>query len=948
MSELESPYWGDIRSLRNELNNVKRLLEDIRAYLPSEPTPQRRSKRSTIRHATQQDKPPAWAEQIITRFSILEDWIGRIQSQTDDIEAHNRRNGTQQPQVHSADGHYEGSLRSPPPQDSGMASASTHQRREAEPEDQAPANAHGDNSATSIEATGDPSSDGSDKDKDKDTSMRDCEQVPPSPPGGTDAAASAASASRSASRQATANDQGDIPATNHTPEAEAEASAPEDEDVVMGDSDAAQEEDNAKSGAADHRSARSSAPEDDTGGDKSEANPQTQPTTANPTGQGAGAQVNMQSPFSATPEERTMQLPTTPNSQGSDTTKDTSRATTPDTHLTSPDTSVPDSPSQFTLSEADMGEGLVEALERIIKRDDSMHKISVPNLPVDLDLIKAAVKAELSAPNPDWQFTANRFVPGPKGEGYMRAYISKRQSHFAFPDFPDKVVIPTEEEARKWLDDYFDNPPKGIVPYFTGHLDLPYGDLLNPGTTLLDNPKLLDLHRPYWHIGGDKSANRFHIEDYSCSEDESPCGLRSANLVLEGVKLWTAIKVHHTKKFEAFVAKNWDCNECSQHVGHQSLLISPLILEREGIDFEIKVQGRGELMLTGRSQYHMVVNMGSNIAISMNHLQRGDRLKSTALRQCVKCGVLDDTVTRVPPPKSSEPRTPLPSIPNPPPEQSEARSPLPTLLGKRPRTDQQGTQTSGRETRADTAARRKLNALEEEIRKRDPACRIPRVPRDSDSTPPEKVFKAAASVQSSLAVKQFISLVDEWRRRDEHMFLSGDTRDILLQHGKRLAAAIGKSSLSKFLYRYAQACVARELDMQMKKRGSIRRSKEDTERLAQQLGMETEELKAHLEDGRIWNSICGPEDDGLLPFLLLESKWPFKEERKEDCPLYVKKKEWKSLVRDVQVFHSLLDVEYVKKLRQVGRAFEEMISTGSEQVFGLEDEANGWESLRSA
>ncbi|KAM6529622.1 hypothetical protein FALCPG4_007752 [Fusarium falciforme] len=202
MSEPEPPYWGDIRSLRNELNNVKQLLEDIRAYLPSEPTPQRRSKRSTVRHAMQQDKPPAWAEQIITRFSILEDRIGRIQSQTDDIEAHNRRNGTQQPQVHSADGHYEGSLRSPPPQDSGMASASTHQRREAEPEDQAPANFRGDNSATSVKASRDPSSDGSDED----TPMRDYDKVQPSPPGSTAAAASAASASQSAPRQTTATD----------------------------------------------------------------------------------------------------------------------------------------------------------------------------------------------------------------------------------------------------------------------------------------------------------------------------------------------------------------------------------------------------------------------------------------------------------------------------------------------------------------------------------------------------------------------------------------------------------------------------------------------------------------------------------------------------------------------------------------------------------------------
>ncbi|KAK2686463.1 hypothetical protein QWA68_015132 [Fusarium oxysporum] len=200
----------------------------------------------------------------------------------------------------------------------------------------------------------------------------------------------------------------------------------------------------------------------------------------------------------------------------------------------------------------------------------------------------------------------------------------------------------------------------------------------------------------------------------------------------------------------------------------------------------------------------------------------------------------------------------------------------------------------------------------------DPDCRIPQVPRDSDPSQSQlDVFEAAASVQSSLAVKQFISLVYEWRRRDEHMFLSSDTGDILLQHGKRLTAAIGRSSPSKFQNRYAQACVARELDGRKKKPGSIRRSKEGTEWLAQQLGMKIEELKMHLEDGKIWNSICGPEDDGLLPFLLLDSKWP----------LFVKKKKWKSMIakRKMSAFHSLLDAEYVKNLRRAGRTFEEMI-----------------------
>ncbi|KPM39125.1 hypothetical protein AK830_g7453 [Neonectria ditissima] len=71
----------------------------------------------------------------------------------------------------------------------------------------------------------------------------------------------------------------------------------------------------------------------------------------------------------ATPKERAMQLPTTPNSRGSDTTEDTSRATTPNTRVASPDASVLGSPPRFTLSAGDMGEGLVEALGRIIKGD---------------------------------------------------------------------------------------------------------------------------------------------------------------------------------------------------------------------------------------------------------------------------------------------------------------------------------------------------------------------------------------------------------------------------------------------------------------------------------------------------------------------------------------------------------------------------------------------------
>ncbi|RSL44570.1 hypothetical protein CEP54_014618, partial [Fusarium duplospermum] len=403
--------------------------------------------------------------------------------------------------------------------------------------------AHGDSSVTSIEASGD-------------TPMRDYYQVQPSPPGSAATTAATASACQSAPRQATGAD-----------------SRPEDgTDRLVGVSTPDRHKTTPL--LIPNPASRGPSPNDSMAAEEQQLG-----ETVRSRGDTASSQVSTPSPSSGT----------TP--QGSDTTGDTSRASTPDTHLTSPDTSVPGSTPKLTLSEADMGERLVEALGRI-KRDDSMHKISAPNLPIDLDILKK----KFSAPNHDCQYAANTFVPGPEGEGYTNVHISERRSDFAWPDFSEEVAIPTKEEARKWLDDFCDNPPEKIIPYFSGHLDVPsHEHLLNPGPAILGRPELADLHRPYWHIGGDRSANRFHIEDYNCSEDKRPYGLRSANLVLKGVKIWIGIKRHHTKKFEAFIARNWDCNGCSQHVGHQSLLIAPWRLEREGIDFVIEVQGPMEL-----------------------------------------------------------------------------------------------------------------------------------------------------------------------------------------------------------------------------------------------------------------------------------------------------------------------------------------------------------------
>ncbi|KAH6983903.1 hypothetical protein EDB80DRAFT_899213 [Ilyonectria destructans] len=153
-------------------------------------------------------------------------------------------------------------------------------------------------------------------------------------------------------------------------------------------------------------------------------------------------------------------------------------------------------------------------------------------------------------------------------------------------------------------------------------------------------------------------------------------------------------------------------------------------------------------------------------------------------------------------------------------------------------------------------------------------------------------------------------------------------RGLLQQQVKRLKAAVGKSSPSKFELRYAQACVAREVDQDKKDRCQLRRSKASTEALAQRLEMDSEELKCHLEDGRIWNSVCSPYD-GLLPFVLLDPNKSF----------YISKKEWKG-VRDEQLeaFHGLLDDDYTENMRRAGRTFQEIMTKGLNQVFPWDEE----------
>ncbi|RTE68342.1 hypothetical protein BHE90_017282 [Fusarium euwallaceae] len=596
-----------------------------------------------------------------------------------------------------------------------------------------------------------------------------------------------------------------------------------------------------------------------------------------------------------------------------------------------------------------MGERLVEALGRI-KRDDSMHKISAPNLPIDLDLLKA----NFSAPNHDCQYAANTFVPGPKGKGYTNVHISERRSDFAWPDFSEEVAIPTKEEARKWLDDFCDNPPEKIVPYFSGHLHIPsHEHLLNPGPAILGNPKLADLHRPYWHIGGDRSANRFHIEDYNCSEDEWPCGLRSANLVLKGVKIWIGIKRHHTKEFEAFIARNWDCNGCNQRVGHQSLLIAPWRLEREGIDFVIEVQGPMELVDPGYGLYHGIVNMGSCIAMSMNYMLPGDCLKSTALRQCGDCGVPDDTVIHVPPHKQSTARKPLPS--SPPHELSEPRmglaarqATLPSAAPARRRPKKRGggiwadavpaekkTKTGqGNDKETPRVTLESLQELGDKFKAMNLLYQVPTL--QADQLPTERVFRLACAVSCRHAIQQFHSMVQSWNGRArlcEDVPLPGEDPISRIQYRVLLVDKYASmDTLYKYLLRQSQFGLVKEVEAN--RQGRMRADTSFVDKVLERTRWARQNYDYHYKRGKQWVAISD-RIEGILPFLHYYPE-PFNISPKQ-CP-NLSEDELSSLA-------SLLGNRPSKALLKAGVALQQAVEESQSVRFAWDRYEVDWNSL---
>ncbi|EXL68465.1 hypothetical protein FOPG_15473 [Fusarium oxysporum f. sp. conglutinans race 2 54008] len=587
-------------------------------------------------------------------------------------------------------------------------------------------------------------------------------------------------------------------------------------------------------------------------------------------------------------DQQTQSPSPSPASEGSDTASEgadrNTRTNTPPMIQFTPSNRSRSGPpaTTVTLTPADM-EMLVPRLAEMEREGDSQH-FSVPLRNVDLAHMQERVKTT----DEKWQTTSTRYKAGPKGEGYARIYVSSSRPPINWEGFTAECKRPTLTEIESIFEKYALDPPQEDIPYYIGNLDILPGERLDPGPEITGNPDLKDLHVAYHHIGGPGSGNRTHGEDIK--------NFRSYNEVYfgPGYKLWLAIEKHHIAKFNAFVEGNWRCCKCDQFVSHQSLLLAPSRLKKEGIDYIVAAVGRGEAFYTLPGQQHAIINFGHCAAHSINYVPPGEKIDFSKVTACTEDGMY--AIGK----KYGQ----------------TTASPQELAQANKRKAHQQLSQVAPKRlTRTNTAPQRELVEIEQGLSE-IPYRRI-QIDHQHPSTAELNVYKQVAAVRSTMAIQQFITLVKDWKNEEATVHID-KTKDKLNQSVQSVKFFEGRTKLSKFGLRLTQRKLAREADTV---KGPIQKQLKPgfLDKLAADHCMTKDRLKDHIQEGRQWNFIC-QSHDGLLPFILLDSKNPFG----------IKKQNWTNLYREeftkeANAFRSLLDDEYMRNLCEAGKSFEDRV-----------------------
>jgi hypothetical protein len=107
---------------------------------------------------------------------------------------------------------------------------------------------------------------------------------------------------------------------------------------------------------------------------------------------------------------------------------------------------------------------------------------------------------------------------------------------------------------------------------------------------------------------------------FICSHTED-MNLLSINYLHAGApKYWYAIPPEHSRRFESLANSHFAhaARDCSEYLRHKQNLLSPTILQKAGIPFEVQIQRPGDAIVTCPGSYHFGVNLGFNVAEATN------------------------------------------------------------------------------------------------------------------------------------------------------------------------------------------------------------------------------------------------------------------------------------------------------------------------------------------
>ncbi|UZP43363.1 hypothetical protein NXS19_011179 [Fusarium pseudograminearum] len=556
-----------------------------------------------------------------------------------------------------------------------------------------------------------------------------------------------------------------------------------------------------------------------------------------------------------------------------------------------------------TLRACDMGETLVANLDKIVTQDGFQNEVTLQVQKYD-----------------NTNTEANQL-----GACFIFKSTSARD-RFKWPDFGIQQKPPTANEAEKWLNHVIKNPPQHTISHYVGHANhIEFQGRLNPGPHVLSNDALGDIHKPYFHIGADKSANRFHVEDLSCLHEKEPRhGLRSANQVLLGIKIWVLIATRHTTKFRKFIDKHWDTERCGSAVSHLELLVSPAQLRKEGIDFTIQVGYPGNLIVTHPCQYHMVINQGACIAQSINFILPGDSIECDKQLRCSQDGLA---------PYADELGMPMVSI-------SQPKKCLQSADHKKGLKRAADTDThiapKIKKTKKGIYRPQELSHLSQvlkELHKKDLVFQSPQL--DSMQSVDERVYRFVCAIASRETVRMFFVMVAAWNK---HVHSSNPPQQIgtepVLRRVMLIKAIEGEGALITFISKHNQLHLHKEY--LKKKREGYRILCEMREEVRQKAGWSKSLLEYHLEIGKRFLKLSHGKE-GILPFL---SCYPQK-----DFDVRLSNSTWFD-DEQVEQMKRLLNTPYTTALLLAGKSLEQAVETLQPLELGFHVDDVSWEELK--